>query len=292
MPASVRPSMNAPAGQALALLARVPLLRALSEPMRRELAGSLVEYRYAPGEKIFDRGDPGDRMYLVVEGEVEIYLPAKPGGEAVVLRRMKAGDYFGEMALLDGGNRTAGATAIDAVRVLALPQEAFLSAVLGTSDAAHQVMLELAARLRNTTAMLAGRASQDVVRELDASLTAGEKFAIRVARWNGSWAFVLVVVLLSGGWMALNTIRSVAFDPYPYVFFNLVLAVLVVLQGPLLMMAQNRETRQERARADVDYRVNLKNELAIEQIGRELTALHGEIAALRSALGDKPPLGS
>jgi uncharacterized membrane protein len=276
--------MSAPA---LGLLARVPLLRALPEAMHRSLAESLVEIRFAGGERIFNRDDPGDRMYLIVEGEVEIDLPAGPGAERVVLRRLKSGDYFGELALLDGGGRTAGALAIAPARLLALSQTAFLSAVLGTADAAHQVMLELTARLRNTTTLLAGRASQDVVREVDAKLTASEKFAIRVATWNGSWAFILVVVLTTGGWMALNAIRAVSFDPYPYVFFNLVLAVAVMLQGPLLMMAQNRENQRERARAEVDYRVNLKNELAIEKIGQELAALHVELAALRRELHAK-----
>lgn len=267
----------------LALLARVPLLRALPEDLRRTLAGSLEEKSYAAGEQIFSRGDPGDRMYLVVEGEVEIYLPAEPGAQPVVLRRLSDGDYFGELSLLDGGVRSASASAIGGVRLLALSQEAFLATALGSTDASHLLMRELTARLRSTTTLLAERASRDVVRELDAQLTPGERFANRVASWNGSWAFIVLVVLLSGVWMALNAIHPLAFDPYPYVFFNLVLAILVVLQGPLLMMAQNRENRQERARAESDYRVNLKNELAIERLGQDL-------AALRSQLGDRSSL--
>jgi len=167
---------------------------------------------------------------------------------------------------------------------LRLSQEAFLATALGSTDASHLVMRELTARLRNTTSLLAQRASRDVVRELDASLTRSERFAIRVASWNGSWAFIAVIVLLSGGWMAVNAINAVAFDPYPYVFFNLVLAILVVLQGPLLMMAQNRENRQERARAEVDYRVNLKNELALERLGQDVDRLTQELQALRGQI--------
>ena len=92
--------MRPPPGQALELLARVPLLRKLPEPMRRALASSLEERECAAGARIFERGAPGDRMYLVVEGEVDIDLPAEPGEPPMVLRRLKAGDYFGELALL------------------------------------------------------------------------------------------------------------------------------------------------------------------------------------------------
>ena len=261
----------------LDLLSRVPLLRALPADLRQALAAALEERIYGPGERIFDRGDPGDRMYIVAEGEVQIDLPAEAGATPTVLRHLFPGDYFGELALLDGGGRTAGALAIAHVRLLALSRDAFLTTALGSRSASLLVMQELTARLRNTTTILAQRASRDFVRELDASATRAERFANRVANWNGSWSFIVLVSLLSASWMGFNAIRSVAFDPYPYVFFNLVLAILVVLQGPLLMMAQNRENRHERARAESDYRVNLKNELAIERLAQELTALRTEL---------------
>ncbi|HEY2028651.1 MAG TPA: DUF1003 domain-containing protein [Myxococcales bacterium] len=271
----------------LDLLASVPLLRALPEHLRRTLAESAEERSYAHGEEIFARGDPGDCMYVIIEGEVAITLPAAPPNKPVVLRHLFAGDHFGELAVLDGGARTASASAASQVRLLRLSQEAFLSTALGSTDASHLVMRELTARLRNTTSLLAQRASRDVVRELDAKLTGSERFAIRVARWNGSWAFIAVIVLLSGGWMAVNAFKGAAFDPYPYVFFNLVLAILVVLQGPLLMMAQNRENRQERARAEVDYHVNLKNELALERLGQDVDHLTQELKSLRSQIAQQ-----
>jgi CRP/FNR family cyclic AMP-dependent transcriptional regulator len=276
-------------GEEQGLLSRVPLLRALPEQTRLSLASSLEHRVCAAGEQIFRRGDPGDRLYLVVEGEVEITLPGERNGNPVVLRRMAAGDHFGELALLDGGARTAGASAATAVRLLGLSREDFLAAALGSPDVSRLVMLELTARLRNTTTLLADRASRDVVRELDAELTTGDRISNRVAQWNGSWGFIAAMLLLSGGWIAFNAVGRLAFDPFPYVFFNLVLAVLVVLQGPLLMMAQNRENRQERVRSDVDYRVNLKNELAIERIGQDVERLVKQMAAVQAQLDRSRP---
>ena len=85
---------------------------------------------------------------------------------------------------------------------------------------------------------------------------------------------------LTVGWMVVN-IPAVGgnFDPYPFVFFNLLLAVLVALQGPLIVMSQNRQTLKDRATAETDFKVNLKNEVNIETILRELGELRGETAA-------------
>jgi uncharacterized membrane protein len=70
--------------------------------------------------------------------------------------------------------------------------------------------------------------------------------------------------------------RPVGFDPYPYAFYNLALAILVALQGPLIMMSQNRQSAKDRAQAETDFRVNLKNEVGIEQVLSEVGALRAE----------------
>jgi CRP/FNR family cyclic AMP-dependent transcriptional regulator len=81
--------------------------------------------------------------------------------------------------------------------------------------------------------------------------------------------------------VAWNGWSPAAFDPYPFVFFNLVLAVTVVLQGPLIMMAQNREVSVERAASEADYQVNLKNEMMLE-------FLLAEVRALRAGQEERP----
>ena len=83
---------------------------------------------------------------------------------------------------------------------------------------------------------------------------------------------------LSIFWSLVNTVvlRGRAFDEYPYQFFNLALAILVALQGPLIVMSQNRQSMKDRATAETDFRVNLKNEVGIEAIQREVTAFRAE----------------
>ena len=138
----------------------------------------------------------------------------------------------------------------------------------------------LAGRLRETNEMLSQRAAKNMVQELESQLTWSQRLADKVAELNGSWAFILVLLGLTVGWMVVN-IPAVGgnFDPYPFVFFNLLLAVLVALQGPLIVMSQNRQTLKDRATAETDFKVNLKNEVNIETILRELGELRGETAA-------------
>lgn len=263
-------------------LAQVPILSALDAPARGRLVSRLGRLSLPAGAAVFERGAPGDLLYLVESGEAEIFLPAEPGSPRVTLRRLGPGDHFGELALIDGAPRIASAAAATPLTLLTLERESFLDGVLASPAGARAVVAELASRLRATNTLLSERASRDVVGELDASRTLSERLAEQVARWNGSWGFLGFLVLFSGAWALYNS-RSGAFDPYPFAFFNLVLAVLVVLQGPLLMMAQNREARAERAAARADYRVNLKNELALERLLREVEALR------RPAGRDSPP---
>jgi uncharacterized membrane protein len=268
--------------QPVDLLARIPLLAHNGPEGLASLEARLTVRQVAAGERIFARGDPGDVLYVIAEGEIEIFLPEGPGVPRVSLRRLGPGSHFGELALLDGAPRTASATALAEGRLLVLSREAFLDAVLGSSAGARAVVAELAERLRTTNALVSEQASRDVVRELDSSRTPADRLAERVAAWNGSWSFLVALLVLCGGWWALNAWTPNPFDPYPFAFFNLVLAVLVVLQGPLLMMSQNREARAERAAAESDYRVNLKNELTLERLERQLAALRGELLAQRS----------
>jgi len=100
-----------------------------------------------------------------------------------------------------------------------------------------------------------------------------------VARLNGSWAFISILLTITFLWCVVNTFLALRSppDPYPYQLFNLLLGILVGLQGPLIMMSQNRQGLKDRARADTDFKVNLKNELNIERLLREMADLRSQV---------------
>ena len=105
----------------------------------------------------------------------------------------------------------------------------------------------------------------------DEKSTLGQRAADAVARFAGSWAFIFSFIAVMVLWMAGNVLlASRAFDAYPFILLNLVLSCIAAVQAQLIMMSQNRQEAKDRQRAENDYRVNLKNELIIDDLYRKL----------------------
>ena len=105
----------------------------------------------------------------------------------------------------------------------------------------------------------------------DEKSTLGQRAADAIARFAGSWAFIFSFIAVMVLWMAGNVLlASRAFDAYPFILLNLVLSCIAAVQAPLIMMSQNRQEAKDRQRAENDYRVNLKNELIIDDLHRKL----------------------
>jgi CRP/FNR family transcriptional regulator, cyclic AMP receptor protein len=275
------------------LLAQIPLFQGLADEDREGLATRLTEKSFKAGDIVFSQGDRGASMYVVQSGAVQVYLPsADRETPPVVLKDLRTGEYFGELAIFDDKPRSASVRALVDTVLMELTREQ-LGEHLGRSKrAAMTILREMAERLRETNSMLSQRAAKDVVKEFEENLTWGQRLADKVAELNGSWAFILMLLGLTAAWCIIN-MPAIAprigvvtrgedgnviggFDPFPYILYNLVLAILVSLQGPLIVMSQNRQSSKDRAQAETDFRVNLKNEVGIERILAELGAMRVE----------------
>ncbi len=259
-----------------ALLQSLDLFQGIPTSDLTELAQTLVVRRYEAGQLIFHQGDVGTTMYIVFKGQVSIYLPLSP--DKLTLQTISSGDYFGELAIFDNEPRSATALALTDVVLLELAQPALTAFILARPHIALILLATLSARLRGTNSLLAQRAARNVVVEVDRRLTWHDKLADQVAALNGSWAFIIALIGLTVVWVLINSgvMLSPPFDPYPFVFFNLILAILVALQGPLIVMSQNRQALKDRIQAETDFRVNLKNEVNIERLLREISQLNGQ----------------
>lgn len=118
--------------------------------------------------------------------------------------------------------------------------------------------------------------SKDINRTLKGKLSFGDRLADAIARVGGSWSFILGFIAFLGLWAALNIwlLGRDSFDPYPFIFLNLLLSMLAALQAPVIMMSQNRQAERDRLDAAHDYEVNLKAEI-------EIMALHDKLDELR-----------
>lgn len=133
--------------------------------------------------------------------------------------------------------------------------------------------------------------SRDLTHDFDKSASLGERLADRVAEIGGSWAFVSSFLAFLVGWALLNALllpQHERFDPYPFIFLNLLLSMLAAIQAPIIMMSQNRQAVKDRIEARHDFEVNLKAELEILSLHEKLDRLHAEhgaqLAALRTLL--------
>jgi CRP/FNR family cyclic AMP-dependent transcriptional regulator len=258
----------------LALLSDVPIFRLLDQYERATLAALLERRTCAAGETIFHQGEPGDEIFLVSEGRVEVYIDSDVG-DKIILAENTRGDVFGEISLLDGGPRTAAAVALEPTEVLTLDRERLLDLVQKHPHVALDLLTVMGQRLRGTDEVLRSRAARNPNVEEEDSMTFGERIADRVAAFGGSWTFIGIFGFFLVGWIILNSwiLAKKPIDPFPYILLNLFLSMIAALQAPVIMMSQNRQSTKDRLKADLDYEVNLKSELEVAQLHRKLDHL-------------------
>ncbi len=124
-------------------------------------------------------------------------------------------------------------------------------------------------------------AVRDVNEEYVEQRTFGQRAADLVAKVAGSWTFIIIFIAWLLIWAYLNTEvlgpRKEAFDPYPYVFLNLILSMLAAVQAPIIMMSQNRQSARDRLDAEIDHEVNVRAEYAIQNVDERIKALEQQI---------------
>ena len=254
----------------------VPLFASLDDEAAIELRNLLQARNVASGTHLFRAGDQGDAMYLIESGRVRIALTDDDDKE-LVLAELAQGDFFGEMAIIDGKQRSADATVTEDARLAVLSRESFLRFIDENPTVALAMLSATFSRLRRTDKLLQQRVSRNVNEEQKKRMTLGDRAADALAEFGGSWKFIGVCLVLIAAWIALNTyVLFGGFDPKPFAMLNLVLAVIAGLQAPIIMMSQNRQSEKDRLRADLDFQVNLKNEISLAEVLRRLDVIESE----------------
>jgi uncharacterized membrane protein len=267
-------------------LRHVPLFESLDDKAARELCQLLEPLDSKAKTVLFRAGDAGDSMYLIERGRVRICVQAKDG-EEVILAELGRGDFFGEMALLDGEPRSAEAVVAEDAKLALLSREHFLSFMRKTPDVALEMLAALANRLRHTDELLRHSATRNVNVEEAAQLTLADRAADLIAEFGGSWKFIIAATIVLNLWILVNVFPALlfhreGFDPYPYLFLSVALNMLQIFQAPIILMSQNRQAHKDRLRAEIDYQINLKNELALNEIIQRLKALERDYLRLAS----------
>ncbi len=284
-------------------LARVPLFKRLEPHELEKLAEEIDQVNYKAGEVIFNEHDRGDALYVLEEGSVRIWVTDEDV-QPVTLAELQPGAFFGELAVLDQGERSSSATAITDIHLHKLSSNDFQQFLIEHPDCAIDVICEIGTRMRQTNQLVSQRASRNINVEMEQKSTIGQRIADKVASFGGSWSFIM----LYGGflilWIAANSFVLAyygagpggrQFDPYPYILLNLMLSMTAALQAPIIMMSQNRAAEKDRLAAEQDFKVNLKSELMLEELIRKQRArdvqmdnLNDSLKELNAQIGQGP----
>jgi CRP/FNR family transcriptional regulator, cyclic AMP receptor protein len=258
-----------------AILAEVPLFSRLDDLERNALSAMLRPRIFRAGERIFSAGDRGEALYIIRSGKVRLELTTNEG-ECLLLDEIDAGEVVGEISFLDAGPRTASAIAAEDSELLEFERGQLLAFVQHHPHAALDLLGVMANRMRSTDQLLRTRVSRNLNEEEEESLTFGERLADRVAAFGGSWTFIILFGVTLVLWVAGNSIMLARhpFDPYPFIFLNLILSMLAAIQAPVIMMSQNRQGSKDRMKTDMDYRLDLKAELEIAHLHTKVDQIY------------------
>lgn len=262
-----------------ALLADAPLFALLDEDERRALAERMTSVCFQSGETIFNFGDPGDALYLVGTGKVELFLRDKTGDKITFLVAEK-GELFGEISCFDLGPRTTCAQVVEDCELLMLEREDLIQFLHSKPDAALDLLAVTGRRLREANQLLIGRVSRNANVEIEQHLTRLQKVANFIAEYSGSMQFLVLNGLFFFIWIILNLGLVPAiepFDPYPFGLLTMAVSLEAIFLSIFVLLAQNLQAAKDRLRGDIEYEINLKAELEVAELHEKVDLLHSEI---------------
>jgi CRP/FNR family cyclic AMP-dependent transcriptional regulator len=273
------------------MLKKIPLFMSMDDEERAALAAIMDEAPFKAGQVIFSAEETGGTFFIVQAGQVELSI-TDDDGEKLVLEILESGDFFGEMSLLDGGTRSATATAIQRTETLVLDRREFLDLLMQRPHMAQDVLVSQAKRIRRTDNLLRRRVSRNPNEAIEERETLGDRVADGVARFGGSWRFIFAFAAILLIWVALNTFLPNPWDVYPFILLNLFLSMLAAIQAPVIMMSQNRQDAKDRIRSELDYQVNLKAELGVSTLLHKTDMINDRLEDIDSKLVRAPAGGN
>ena len=233
----------------------------------------------ADGEMLFQQGDPGDALFILEEGQIELFV-WDHRGQRVVLGTHSDGEIFGELSLLDEGPRTASVVALTDCKLLALSRDHLLNFIEKRPHGALLLLKIVTTRLRNANQMIQSRATKSFNHQIETKLSILQKFAYKGASFAGSFSFLILNAAIFGWWVVANSTSLFSikqFDPYPYSLLSFVVSIEAIFLSIIVLFAQNLEAATEKIKNDIEYDVNLRAE-------EELIHLHEKLDSLRSEM--------
>ena len=263
-----------------AFLTQISLFTQLDDDERSVLAQSMQERPVQPGEVLFRAGDPGDSMFVVQSGKVELFVKDTTG-QKITLHVAEAPEHFGELSLLDGGSRTASATVVAEGVLLVLDREDLQQLFRKRPDAALDMLAAMGRMTRRANALLQARVSRNVNEEVQEEDKGSVvlRTADWVANFSGSITFLVIHVVIFAIWIVFNidVLPVGGWDEFPFGLLTMAVSLEAIMLSTLLLFSSNRQGARDRIRSDIEYEVNLKAEMEVAHLHEKTDKLYEEM---------------
>jgi uncharacterized membrane protein len=250
----------------------------LTDDDRSALSEIVDAIELPTGKPLFVAGEPGDSLFVVRKGEVELFIK-DTAGQKIVLNVTRPGDIFGELALLDTGARTATAVALEDAELLELDREDLLVLFRRNPDAALRLLAAMGHMTRKADELLRTRVSRNANEEAEENLTTLQRIADWIAWFSGSMYFLVLNLIWFIVWIGLNEgpFGVAHFDPYPFGLLTMIVSLEAIFLSCFVLISQNRQAEKDRVRSDIEYDVNIKAELEVAHLHEKTDQIHEEM---------------
>jgi CRP/FNR family transcriptional regulator, cyclic AMP receptor protein len=268
-------------------LKHVPLFALLDDEEAAVLAGQVEIKKFAPRQRIYKMGDQAGQAYIMMSGAVRVTTIDEDHQE-VIVDQPAHGEFFGFASMLEQTPHETSAVALEETVCLEVDRRD-IAVLLQRKPLAGMDMLTVLGRQFHASQQLVRvRASRNPNEVIETESTFGERIADTVARFGGSWTFIIAFLMVLVVYASINIgLRGSAWDPYPFILLNLFLSMLAAIQAPVIMMSQNRQDTKDRLRGELDYEVNRRAASDIQGLARKLNLLGDKMADVEDLVRQK-----
>ena len=269
------------------VLKRVPLFALLDNDETAVLAGQVEVKTFAPRQRIWKMDDAGGRAYVLVSGRVRVATVDEDNQE-VVVDEPGPGEFFGFASMLEQTPHQTSATALEECECVEVDREDIAVLLERKPHAGMDMLAVLGRQFHSAQQLVRLRATRNANVMIEEKETFGERVADSVARFGGSWIFIITFAFVLSIYVTINAmLRRSAWDPYPFILLNLFLSMLAAIQAPVIMMSQNRQDTKDRLRSELDYDVNRRAASDVQGLARKINLLGEKMGDVEDLLRGK-----
>jgi uncharacterized membrane protein len=278
----------------VSLLSGIEFFDFLKEDDRCELATVIDAIKINAGETLFHTGDPGEALFVVRSGSIELYVK-DTAGQKIVLTIAEEGSLFGELSLLDSGPRTATAIALSDSELLVLDRDDLLLLFQKRPEAALNMLAAMSTMTRKADELLRTRVSRNVNEEMEEHSTPLQRVADWIAWFSGSMPFLMINAAWFIIWITLNEFNFgiPQWDPFPFGLLTMIVSLEAIFLSCFVLVSQNRQAEKDRVRSDIEYEVNIKAELEVTHLHEKTDRIYenmlARFAKLEKMMGSANP---